>query len=164
METPNKKVCIVATTGFAINWFMAPHILELVCNYDVTIIANGKHSDLTRLDGANVRFICLDIRREVALIQDIRALFSLWKLFFKYQFDCVHSIMPKSGLLAMCAAKLAGVPLRCHTFTGQVWATRKGILRYFLMFLDKIVAKSATMLLTDSPTQQRFLVDNNIAH
>jgi len=64
---------------------------------------------------------------------------------------------PKAGLLAMAAAWLAGVSVRIHTFTGQVWATRAGLMRWLLRQTDKLTARLATHVLVDSPAQLRFL-------
>ena len=57
----------------------------------------------------------------------------------------------------MTAAFFSGVPTRVHTFTGQVWATKKGLFRIFLKSLDRITARMATHILVDSPSQIRFL-------
>lgn len=71
------------------------------------------------------------------------SLFHLYRIFRKEQFDVVHSLMPKTGLLAMLAAFFVGVPHRIHTFTGQVWANKEGLARWGLKILDKIIAKCA---------------------
>jgi glycosyltransferase involved in cell wall biosynthesis len=63
----------------------------------------------------------------------------------------------------MMAAKLAGVPVRIHCFTGQVWATRGGIARWLLKSMDKIIALCSTHLLADSASQRSFLIGENIA-
>jgi glycosyltransferase involved in cell wall biosynthesis len=78
------------------------------------------------------------------------------------RFDLVHSMTPKAGLLAMVAARVARVPVRLHTFTGQVWATRAGFRRAALKFLDTIIARAATFVLADSHSQRSFLVSEGV--
>jgi glycosyltransferase involved in cell wall biosynthesis len=78
------------------------------------------------------------------------------------QFDVIHTLMPKSGLLGMIAGRLAGTPLRFHTFTGQVWATRSGPMRALLKTMDRVLAACATRLLTDSVSQMNYLIDEGI--
>jgi glycosyltransferase involved in cell wall biosynthesis len=70
--------------------------------------------------------------------------------------------MMKSGLFAMIAAKMAGVPLRFHTFTGQRWVTKKGAFRALLKFMDRRIAANATHVFTDSLSQRSFMHMNHI--
>ncbi|MDP3817999.1 MAG: glycosyltransferase, partial [Methylotenera sp.] len=110
----------------------------------------------------NVRFVPVNIARKISLWQDVVSLFHLYKIFRKEQFDVVHSLMPKTGLLAMFAAFFVGVPHRIHTFTGQVWANKEGLARWGLKTLDKLIAKCATDLLTDGFPQRLFLIEQHI--
>src|SRR5262249_29157030 len=77
-------------------------------------------------------------------------------------FDLVQSVTAKAGLLAMVAAWATRIPVRVHTFTGQVWATRTGFSRAALKLLDKLVARAATFVLADSPSQREYLVAEGI--
>lgn len=142
--------------------FMKPHIIMLAEQYDVTLISSGLEQDFTTLLNENVRFIPVNIARKVSLWLDMLALFNLYKIFRKNHFDVVHSLMPKTALLAMLAAFFAGVPKRIHTFTGQVWANKDGAARLGLKMLDKLVAKCATGLLTDSISQRQFLISQHV--
>jgi glycosyltransferase involved in cell wall biosynthesis len=92
----------------------------------------------------------------------VLTLFQLFKLFRIEQFDIVHSIMPKTGVLAMLAARLALVPVRIHTFTGQVWITKHGVKRTLLKWFDKLIGTFATCVLSDSPSQRDFLVRERV--
>lgn len=158
-----KRICIVATVPVALKWFMAPHIASLKADHEVTLVSSGSAEDVSDLLDGSVSFRSINIERKVSITKDVISLIKLFKLFRKEKFDCVHSIMPKSGLLSMLAARLAGVPLRFHTFTGQVWATRRGGRRLVLKFLDKVLARNATQVLADSRSQRLFLIKNKVA-
>ena len=162
MTRTRKKICIVATIPMSLNVFMKPHIAMLAEKYDVTVIANGAEEDFSGLVGEHVRVIPVNIARAVSLTQDLLALMRLFKIFKSARFDAVHSITPKAGLLAMLAALAAGIPVRIHTFTGQVWANKSGVVRWGLKALDKLIAKCATGLLTDSFSQRLFLINEKI--
>ena len=162
MTHTRKKICIVATIPMSINVFMKPHIVMLAEKYDVTLIANGAEEDFSALVGEYVRVIPVNIARAVLLLKDLLALMRLFKIFKDERFDAVHSITPKAGLLSMLAALAAGVPIRIHTFTGQVWANKSGVVRWGLKALDKLIAKCATGLLTDSFSQRLFLINEKI--
>ena len=146
----------------SINVSMKPHVDMLSERYEVTLIANGKTHDFSALFGERICAIPVNISRSVSLMQDLLALLQLFKIFKHQRFDAVHSITPKAGLLAMLAALAAGVPVRVHTFTGQVWANKSGVVRWGLKALDKLIAKCATGLLTDSFSQRFFLINEKI--
>lgn len=157
-----RYICIVATISMPLKVFMAPHIKALSGKYKVALVANSGIEDMRSLLSNNVHFFPVKIERKISLFKDLAALYDLWKLFRREQFDCVHSIMPKSGLLAMLSSKLAGVPLRIHIFTGQVWATRRGPARLLLKFFDRLLAACATHLLADSHSQCDFLLAEGV--
>lgn len=160
--TEQKKMCVVATVPVALKVFMVEHINKLAETYSVTVMANAEANEIYRFLDKRIHFIPLPIQRKVSIFSDLLSLIKLFKIFTTEKFDCVLSIMPKSGLLAMLAGYIARVPRRVHIFTGQVWYTKQGLARFFLKTLDKLLAFSATHLLADSPSQRAFLIDEKI--
>ena len=142
--------------------FMAPHVRAISREREVTIVASSCSADVARLLGPTVSFTPTPIARQIAPIRDLRALVALWTLFRRRRFRIVQSITPKAGLLAMIAARLAGVPVRIHWFTGQVWATRTGAARWLLKTMDRVLVACATHVLADSPSQRTFLVKEGV--
>lgn len=161
--TARRAVCIVTAVPISLRAFFPAHVAVLRERYDITLVSTGTAADVAPLLGPHVRFLPVSIARRIAPFRDLRALIALYRLFRIHRFDLVHSMTPKAGLLAMVAARAAGVPNRVHTFTGQVWSTRTGAGRWLLKSLDRLLANSATALLADSASQARFLVDNRIA-
>ncbi len=157
-----RRMCVVTTIPTPMNVFMGPHILELSKRFDITLIADGVKTDVAELLSEHVAFRSMVIRRRIAPLADLAALLNLWRLFRKEQFDVVHSMMPKSGLLAKLAGALAGVRVRVHWFTGQVWATKRGVERCLLKSMDRLLAACATHLLVDSQSQQEFLTAQGV--
>jgi glycosyltransferase involved in cell wall biosynthesis len=102
------------------------------------------------------------IQRKISTLHDVGTLVHLVRFFRKKRFDVVHSVTPKAGLLSMVAGRLAGVPIRVHTFTGQVWATRTGMSRRGLRALDIVTARAATNILVDSSSQREFLIGQRV--
>ncbi len=111
----------------------------------------------------NVIFINLNIQRNPNPIFDIYCLIKLVYYFIKIKPDIVHSIMTKSGLMAMIAGKLTGTKTRIHTFTGQVWANKVGIKRKLLILIDILICNFSTNCLTDSPSQSEYLFLNGVS-
>ncbi len=155
-----KKLCFVATIPAVVHTFLRGHIQAAADKYEVTVICNS--ADMHLLEGLNARLILLPIERKPSPWRDIRVLFQLFQLFRRERFDLVHSHMPKTGLLGMLAAWLAGVPIRINTFHGEVWATRRGWRRTVLKLIDQLVGLLATDILAVSPSQQDFLVKEGI--
>jgi glycosyltransferase involved in cell wall biosynthesis len=145
-------------------WYLGPHIRAQRNMYDITLVANGSIDEIGDLGDGGVRFILCPFNRKMSLFQDLLALIRLWQLFRRERFDIVHSVGPKAGLIAMLAAVLVGVPLRFHTFTGQVWANRSGFFKKFLQFIDKVIIACTSQVLADSPSQRRFLINHGIVN
>ena len=98
------------------------------------MVVNTANAALLQELGIAGRLQVLAIERAIAPLSDLRCLNDLIRLMRRERFDLVHSMTPKAGLLAMVAARVARVPVRLHTFTGQVWATRAGFRRAALKF------------------------------
>ena len=157
-----RKICFVITAEFAVNAFMLNHLRALSKIYDVTLIVNTKNTNFLLEKGIHINVVHFDIAREVSWISDIHTLIMLIVFFYQQRFVSVHSVTPKAGLLAMSASWIVRVPLRVHTFTGQVWVTRFGIKRFLLKKLDRLISFFSTFNIVDSPSQRQFLVDENI--
>lgn len=156
-ERKRPSLCVVLTSPFVLNAFLLEQLAALAERYSVTVCVNIHESPVSpRLDG-RVEVIHLDIPRRVDLWRDLRALRSLLRLMRTRRFDAVHSMTPKAGLLAMLAARIARVGSRSHVFTGQVWATRRGLSRCLLKSTDRVLAWCAIDLFADSLSQARFL-------
>ena len=154
-----EKIALIVATPMSFNVFYKNHINFLKEIYDVTLIANFNLDHCTIED---IRKIHIDIERKPSLAQDIKALFQLVNIFKQEKFNLVHSTTPKAGLLTQIAARLVGIKIRLHTFTGQVWATKKGVKREVLKWIDRIISYLSTHLLVDSQSQKDVLENEKI--
>lgn len=161
-EILKSKICIVVAAPLTLKAFMLGHLRALAGSAEVTVVANFTLEDEAFSWPTEISRVAIPIARPIAPWSDLSALFALLRLFRRQRFDLVHSITPKAGLLAMLAAWLAGVPLRLHTFTGQVWATRAGPMRSLLKNADRLIAQLATHVLADSAAQRAFLIAQGI--
>lgn len=158
-----KAIGVVLTVPFTLNAFVRPHLERIAGEYETTIFLNMEDSTIRPSVPSGVRLVQLGIARRIALWSDLKTLVALVGAFRRGKFDLVISMTPKGGLLAMLAAWLAVVPRRVHCFTGQVWATRKGMFRGLLKGMDRLIAACATHMLADSASQRQFLIDEGVA-
>ena len=93
-----------------------------------------------------VRTIPLKMERNIALWTDIKALWKMIKVIKKEKPYIVHSMTPKAGLISMLAAKICGVPVRMHTYTGLVFPTTTGMKQKILIWMDKLLCACATYI------------------
>ncbi|MHB8089973.1 MAG: glycosyltransferase family 4 protein [Anaerolineaceae bacterium] len=157
-----KKICFITAAEITVKVFLVNHLKALSTQYDVSVVTNTNNSDFLKPSGLHLNVIPLFIERTISPIRDINALFRLIFLFRKCRFEAVHSVTPKAGLLSMLAAFFVRIPVRIHTFTGQVWATRSGAMRCLLLGADRLITFCATHILVDSCSQRDFLIKENV--
>lgn len=156
------KVLRVVTDPSVVKYHMSNTLSRIGEDFDVLVVGQ----DVTQFADQYpyIKFTNLKIARKISLSSDIFAVFSLIKIILKFKPNIVHSLMPKASLLTALAGFLCRVPIRLHTFTGQVWATKKGLSKYLLCKSDWFVNTLNTECLTDSISQSNFLHENNIYH
>jgi glycosyltransferase involved in cell wall biosynthesis len=156
------KICFVVSSPMTAKAFLGAHIAALSERFSIDLAANVSRPD--ELDGIrkHARTVPVPVSRKISPLADLAALLRLHALFRRERYAAVSSITPKAGLLSMLAAALAGVPLRTHMFTGQVWAARAGWKRWLLKTADRLIARLATHVLADSPSQRDFLVAEGV--
>lgn len=155
---------MVVASPLTINFFLTGHVVALGQVYDLSVITHTKDLNFLAHLGVPVTVIPVHMERNVSVWRDLMALMRLVFIFKIKRFDLIHTLSPKSGLLGVVAAWVVRVPVRVHTFQGEVWVTRTGFWRSFLKFLDKVVAKCATHLLVVSCSEAIFLAEQKITY
>jgi glycosyltransferase involved in cell wall biosynthesis len=152
------SACMTLTSPFVLNAFLQGHLSRLCKFFTVAVCVNRSESNIPVAVPEAVEVRDVEIRRKISPWHDATALWTLWAFYRQRRFDAVVTVTPKAGLLGMLAACLAYTPVRVHWFTGQVWATRRGMMRAMLKGMDRLTAACATHVLADSPSQKEFLV------
>ncbi len=158
------KVCRVVTVPFFFQNHLREQLLATVrAGHELTLVCSDgpEIEDLQRIEGAVVHRI--EIPRTIWLWRDFLALCRLTMFFLKHRFDVVHSATPKAGMLSALAGWLTRVPVRLHTFTGQPWMERKGLVRFLAKQGDQLTATLTTRCYADSASQREFLIAQGVA-
>jgi len=151
-----KRIAFVVAVPITFHAFLQGHAEILADEYDITVVTNMDGHDLPDV-ARQFKFVHFSISRKIGLLGDLYALWQLCLILRRERFDIVHSVTPKAGLLAGLAGTLCLQKRRLHTFTGQVWATRAGIMRRILKSVDRLTLACTTHALADSPSQIEFL-------
>ena len=154
-------IAIVSTTASTINAFMLCHINKLSSQYNLLILCDDAMS-LKKKVPNNVVLNNIKFHRKPNLIIDIKTFFILLYFLIKNKPSLTISLSPKAGFLTALSSFITRVPYRIHWFTGQVWITKKGLVRRFYKIIDKIIFNLSSHVLVDSHSQRKFLISNNI--
>lgn len=159
-----KKVLRIATVPISLNLLLQGQLRMLNEDYEMVAVSSpGK--DLDEVGAREgVRTVAIRMERRISPIQDLKSLFALIKLIRKEKPWMVHTMTPKAGLLGMLAARICGVPVRLHLFTGLVFPTSTGLKRRLLMATDKLTCACATFINPEGEGVKRDLECFGITH
>lgn len=128
----------------------------------IMVSADGRErEDVLKSEGCPHHII--PMTRSITPIADLRSLWRLYRFFRRERPDIVHSHTPKAGLLAMLAARMAGVPLRIHTVAGLRFMTSTGLTRKILTAMERLTSSSATHVWPNSISLLQYIRENKLA-
>lgn len=157
-----KKIIRVTTVPMSLNAFCDGMLKELSEKYEVVAISSpGDDLDMVA-EREGVRAIAVPMERHISIWKDFKSLAQMTKVLRKEKPYMVHSMTPKAGLVTMIAGKLAGVPVRVHTFTGLVWPTARGLKREILKMTDRLTCVCATHIIPEGQGVRNDLISGGI--
>lgn len=144
------KIIRTATVGMSLDIFCRGLLSELRAEgHDIIALSSPDDALQALGQREGVRTIGIEMARHISPLRDLLSLWQLWRILRRERPDMVHSMTPKAGLLSMIAARLAGVPLRVHTFTGLVWPTERGLKRLILQTTDRLTCLCASHVIPE---------------
>lgn len=130
--------------------------------FDVIMVSSdGKELEAVKANEGCPHHI-IPMTRRMTPFGDLRCLWLLYRYFRKEKPDIVHSHTPKAGLLAMLAAKFAGIKIRIHTVAGLRFVTTKGFSRRILIFMEKLTGRAATHVWPNSFTMEKYMKEHKL--
>lgn len=158
------KIIRTATVPISLNILLRGQ-LNYLNQYFEIVAMSGNGSELNEVkEREGVIVQSLEMQRNISPIKDFVALIKLYFYFKKEKPIIVHSITPKAGLLSMVAARLAGVPIRIHTFTGLIFPSRNGIMQKILIQMDRLLCNCATNIIPEGQGVKRDLENYKITN
>ncbi len=151
----------IVTSNYCVSTHLKNTLLRVPDNLQFVVI--GENVEIFRTDYPSIIFHDIPLKRNLNFLNDIISIFKIGYLIFKFKPKVVHSLMTKAGLYTAIISFILRVDIRVHTFTGQIWATRTGIIRFLLKTVDRIICYLNTNCFTDSNSQSEFLLENGIS-
>lgn len=106
----------------------------------------------------------IKMERKISPIKDLISIFKMTVQLRELKPTIIHSITPKAGLVSMISAKLAGVPIRIHTFTGLIFPTATGLKKIILKNVDRVICYCATDIIPEGNGVRKDLIENKITN
>ncbi|TDD98383.1 glycosyltransferase family 1 protein [Flavobacterium cellulosilyticum] len=145
-----KKIIRITTVPISLEKLLENQLRYMKQYYDVIAVS----SDAPYLEKVGlmqeVPVFSIEMTRKITPIQDVIAVWRLYRFFKNEKPFIVHTHTPKAGTLGMIAAKLAGVPHRLHTIAGLPLLETTGNKRKLLDLVEKWTYAAATMIYPNS--------------
>ncbi len=158
------KLIRTATVGMSLNVLLRGQLKFLNQYFEVVAVSGGADEMNAVRTREKVKVREVSMQRGISPFRDVVSLYKLFLLFRQEKPDIVHSITPKAGLLTMLAAKMAGVPIRIHTFTGLIFPSKTGFLQSILIHMDKILCACATAIYPEGQGVKQDLINYGITN
>lgn len=157
-----KKLIRLTTIDNSLNILLKGQLKYLNKTFDVIGVANdsGLLSSVAKREG--IRTVGITMKRKISIINDLKSLWALYRLFRKERPFIVHANTPKASFLGMVAAWLARVPHRIYLVTGLRFETVHGPLRLILKTIERISCLCATKVIPEGDGVKKALYREHI--
>lgn len=132
--------------------------------FDVLMVSSDGKELATVKEFEGCRHEIIPMTRKITPWTDLKCLWLMYRLLKREKPDIVHSHTPKAGLIAMLAAKFAGVKVRIHTIAGLRFMTSKGMGRRVLVFMEKLTGRAATHVWPNSFSLLEYIQRNRLVN
>ncbi|WP_108868587.1 glycosyltransferase family 4 protein [Aquimarina aquimarini] len=156
-----QKLIRVTTVPISLGKLLQGQLKFMSQYYEIIGVSSSGDDQLDIVsENEEVPVIPVEMTRKITPLQDLKAVYQLYKIFKKEKPTIVHSHTPKAGTLSMIAAKMAGVPHRLHTIAGLPLLEAKGSKRILLDTVEKITYGCATKIYPNSTGLHTIVTDN----
>ncbi len=139
-----RKLIRITTVPISLDKLLEGQLAFMKEHYEVTAVSSQEEELKRVASKQGVPYFFLPLTRKITPIQDLKAVYRLYKFLKKEKPEIVHTHTPKAGIVGMLAARLAGVPLRLHTVAGLPLLEATGVKRKILDVVEKLTYRCAT--------------------
>jgi len=153
------KILNVSNIFFTLPYFFGDQLSHFSKKgYDITVTCGPDDNLRSFADKHSVKLKEIFIPRTFALKEDWKAFMELYKFIKEEHFDIVCGHTPIGGLLAVTAAKLAGIKKRVFFRHGLVYETSHGLKRMILINAERFASLMATNVVCVS----HYLIERSV--
>jgi len=145
-----KKIVRITTIPDSLKGLLKGQLRFINQYYEVIGVSGAGESLQEAREKEGIRIEAVEMKRTISPINDIKAVYSLYKILKKENPHIVHTHTPKAGIVGMLSAKLAGVEHRFHTVAGMPLLVATGPKRVLLNYVEKLTYKCATKVFPNS--------------
>ena len=158
---PNKKLIRITTVPSSLKVLLRQQLRFMSAYFEVVGVSSPGSTLDEVSEQEGIRTVPVSMTRAITPINDLKALWQLYRLFKKERPQIVHTHTPKAGLLGMMAGRLARIPIRMHTVAGLPLMESKGFRRKLLEFTERLTYSCATSVYPNSKNLANFIIQNN---
>lgn len=125
-------------------------------------VVSSSEEDSTFSERNGITYRQIDIKRKISPFSDVKVIVSLVRLIRQEKFDIVVGHTPKGAMVAMIAAKLAGVKTRIYYRHGLIYTTATGLKRTIFKTVERLTALLATNIINVSPSLCQLAVKDKL--
>lgn len=125
-------------------------------------VISSSEEDSTFSERNSITYRQIDIKRKISPFSDVKVIVSLVRLIRQEKFDIVVGHTPKGAMVAMIAAKLAGVKTRIYYRHGLIYTTATGLKRTIFKTVERLTALLATNIINVSPSLCQLAVKDKL--
>ena len=158
-----KKLIRITTVPESLEKLLEGQISFMKDHYQVIAVSSNKERMEHMAVNEEINTYSVNLTRKITPLQDLKALWQLYKIFKKESPYIVHTHTPKAGTIGMLAAKLAGVPHRLHTVAGLPLLEVAGKKRKLLDVVEKLTYTCASKVYPNSFGLKEIIKDLKFA-
>lgn len=148
-----KRVVHITTIYMSLRYLLLNQLCSIQrVGYEVTGISSPG-PEVPAIEATGIRHIPVTMTRNpFTPLQDLEALWQLYRIFRREHFGIVHTHNPKPGFLGQIAANMAGDPIIVNTLHGLCFHDHVyPALHCFYTTLEKIAARCSDVILSQNP-------------
>ncbi|WP_339661517.1 glycosyltransferase family 4 protein [Croceibacter atlanticus] len=158
-----KKLVRITTVPISLEKLLENQLNFMSKYYHVTAMSAEKERLKMFGENQDIKTFHLELTRKITPLQDLKAVYKLYKFLKEIKPHIVHTHTPKAGIVGMLAAYIARVPHRLHTVAGLPLMEATGIKRKVLNAVEKLTYVCATKVYPNSKGLKDFILTENLS-